>query len=136
MGLPPSFDDEEREVKRELNELRESARYQQSASNLDETGFGYGSRGKDTTTIYGTVAMQPIEHELTEDDIDGVATGVFDKVVLEAPGIIVDNDQGITNQELRFIFDADASHDGQFVTLRPKAGKTLTNILHRQCCNI
>ena len=44
MGLPPSFDDEEREVKRELNELRESARYQQSASNLDETGFGYGSR--------------------------------------------------------------------------------------------
>ncbi|MEE9409329.1 MAG: hypothetical protein V3V41_00190 [Candidatus Heimdallarchaeota archaeon] len=126
MGLPPSFDDEEREIKRELNELRQATRYQQSFSNLDEVGFGAGSKSRDQSTAFGTTAMYAEFHELTEDDEDGTPTGVFDKIILEAPGAIVDNDQAITDQELRFIFDAQAFHNGQFISLRPKSGKTLT----------
>ncbi len=126
MGLPPSFDDEEREIKRELDELRQATRYQQSFSNLDEAGFGAGAKSRDQSTAFGTTAMYVEFHQLTEDDEDGVATGTFDKIVLEAPGAIVDNDQSITDQELRFIFDSQAFHNGQFISLRPKAGKTLT----------
>ena len=81
-----------------------------------------GARNDASGDSGGVRSNEPIIHNITDVDTEGISTGIFDKINLISSMIIADWDQAGTI-ELRYI--QGTAKDGSKIKITPKNGRTL-----------
>jgi len=112
-------------LKREANKIRDALFISGFGANaLGARNPGGASGGQNPVgggSFSGLIASKPILHTLIDVDVNGVSTGVFDKVDLRTSSLLVDATGAL---DLRFI--QGTISDGTILYLKPLNGKTLT----------
>jgi len=112
-------------LRREANKIRDALFINGFGTNIVGSSNPGGASGSQNPTggggQSGMIASKPTIHNITDVDIDGTSTGVFDKVQLRTSNVIVDHTGAL---DVRFI--QGTLNDGTIVYMKPKDGKQIT----------
>jgi len=114
-------------LRNDLNKIRDQLFISNFATGLPSGFLVGGLSGQGGAigagTSVGLIAFQTDRNvEITDEDFDGVNTGIFDKIFVSTSSMIIKSGGGSDN--VKFILGT--LNDGQFVILKPETGTTKT----------
>lgn len=123
-GFQTGSDNEKiQELKAQLDDILDSQLIPSSGNEIGLIDTSLGRRNSASGESGGVRSNEPVIHQITDVDEDGVSTGVFDKINLISSMIIVDYSTPAVDIELRFI--QGTAKDGAKIKITPKVGRTL-----------
>lgn len=103
MGFETGSDNEKiDEIQKQLDKVIDSQLYSVGGNEDISIDSSRGARNSASGDAGGVRSNQPVIHNITDVDSEGVSTGIFDKINLISSMIIVDSNQ-VGTIELRFI---------------------------------
>ena len=126
MGFETGSDNERiDEIQKQLDDVIDSQLFSVGGNEDISIDSTRGSRNDASGDAGGVRSNEPIIHQITDVDSEGVSTGVFDKINIISSMAIIDH----TSSSITLRFIQGTAKDGARITVTPKFDITLAKTL-------